>query len=159
MDQLTELIQKELNIEQQTVYNYMAAYGYFKYNNWHGLARWFWSQIKEEKKHTKKFINYLNDRHVMMQFRPIEPLNLTGGPLEVVSNALGFMDKVTANLKACYAEADRVGDTQTSVFLDPFLEDQTKGTEEYRSMVGELNRIGSDMAALMIFDKKYHKKA
>ena len=109
--------------------------------NWLGFSKWARGQASDELKHSRKFIDYLNDRNAPGAIGAIPaPVTPAGTLLEAFGQMLSLEQMVTKQIEELYAQAETVGDADTCRFLLWFLKEQTKSERDLTVLIGRIGR-------------------
>jgi len=154
-DKLEELINKQIQMEFESRYAYLAMSAWFETTPFGGFAQWMRLQASEENFHAMKFFDYLNDRFGTVKLMSIgEPKASYESPLDAFRASLSHEQKVTASINDLYAAAMEEKDFATMEFLNWFLSEQVEEEKSVQDMIDELELAGSDPDALLRLDKK-----
>lgn len=152
-ENLTELINNQINYEFFSEHIYLAMSAYCADQDLDGFANFFRIQAEEERFHALKFFDYLVDMNARVRINNSpEPKNDYGSILEAFKAALEHEKSNTRNI---YAIADAAADERnhaTMSFLKWFIDEQVEEEALVTSIIKKLERIGNDSAALYMLD-------
>lgn len=152
---IEDLINKQIQMEFESRYAYLAMSAWFETTPFQGFAAWMRRQASEENFHAMKFFDYLNDRFGTVKLLPIgEPKASFSSPLEAFKSSLSHEEKVTASINSLYEAAQAEKDFATMEFLNWFLSEQVEEEKTVQDVIDELELAGEDPDALLRLDKK-----
>lgn len=158
-------INEQIGMEMQASHNYRALAAHFSHPRlaYPGIAAFFSHNFEEESEHAQKFIDFQNARHGVVKIpalsSPVISINSIIGsqtndidfsPYAAFECALNMEKAVTEALIKLHNDCDN----QTEVFLEPFLEEQTKSLNELSILLTQVSRIATDVGHLYIFDRE-----
>lgn len=151
-------INKQINMELEASYVYMAMYSYFSHDSQalHGFAKFFKKSSHEEREHAFKLVEYQNRRGGRVVFQDIGKPEQQGwnSPLEAVEAALAYEKKVNASLLALHKVAEAANDPQLTDYIEgEFLKEQVESIKEIGDLVTRMKRAG-DGLGVHIIDKE-----
>lgn len=156
------LINQQIGLEMQASHNYRDLSAHFSHPSvaYPGLAAFFRHNSEEEKDHAQKFIDFQNARCgtvVIPALRnPMESFYGTMGPSLAPSplSSLEYALYMERGITEVLIKIQNCSDNQTEIFLDPFIEEQTKSLAEISALVTQLSRVHIDPGHLYIFDRE-----
>ena len=152
---LLNAIQDHLNMERQAHASYFAAAIWFAERELRGFTRFFRDESNSEHVHAAKFAEYIIARGQSVALKVVDaPMQSWGSPADVMASAFQMEVDVTASLQQLYSIAERVGDTRTTVFLDPMVEMQTQSEHEFSHLLGRVKFADNQAAALLLIDNE-----
>lgn len=152
---IEDAINKQINVELESAYVYLAAAGYCESIDLPGSAHWMRLQSKEEVSHAMRLFDYLVDRdgRVRLQALPQPPAEFQSIHA-VFEGALSHERKVTAEIQKLYDLAAHENDHATEVALHWFVTEQVEEEKMAMDAVAKLKRIGNDGTGLYLFDRE-----
>lgn len=157
-NKLCELqLNKQINLEYWASYQYHLIWSYFDRDSvaLMNVAEFFKKSSLEERDHAHKFMEYQNMRGGIVEFYPIENINLDylTSPSNVQRNdvllsfekALDMENKVYDSLLNLHKTADSCSDPQFADFIEgEYLKEQVESINEIKKYISQLKRIGED---------------
>ena len=129
----------------QHLSNHMQRIGRF------GAAAFFARESLSERGHYLRLADYFNQRGDMVPMPAIDACSES--PADIAA-AFEIAYSTEVQLEADYVRWFKACDCEiTRQFLLGFLEEQRKSVGEYGDLIAELDRAGTDPAALMLFDR------
>ena len=161
MDQaVQDAINRQINLELNASYHYLAASAHFAAASLDGFALWMRGQSSEELEHAMRLFDYLNERGAGILLDTVKaPPSSFGSPVEVFLQALDHEKAVTASIHAIYALAVEKGDYATQVMLQWFITEQVEEEDTAGAIVDQLKMAGSNEAALLMMDDRLRSRA
>src|ERR1044071_8693588 len=99
-------VSRQINIEWNLSYSYLAIAGWFETTPYKGFARWMQRQCIEEQDHAMRLYRYIKDRiGVVNLFSIKEPVRTFKTPLDAFEAALAMERRGTANIYELYSLA------------------------------------------------------
>lgn len=153
--ELQDAFQDHLNMERQAHAAYFAAAIWFAERELRGFARFFRDESNNEHQHAAKFSDYLIARGQSVALHAVTPpLQSWASPAEVMATAFLMEADLTASLQQLYAMAERNGDTRSTVFLDPMVDQQTQSEHEFAHLLGRVRFADNQASALLLIDNE-----
>lgn len=150
-DALNDQVQREF----QAAYLYTAMMCYFEDQDLPGFAAWMQAQADEERDHAMRIVDHLHDRGQRVELQALEkPTADYDSPLDAMQSALEHERAVTGHIEDLYELADEKGDYPAQVMLEWFIEEQVEEEDTFGTLVGQLERVGSEGSALLMLDSK-----
>ncbi|TVR50533.1 MAG: ferritin [Puniceicoccaceae bacterium] len=149
-----DIINRQINMEFNSAYSYLAMAAYFESRALQGFAKWMRLQSEEENVHAMKFFDYLHDRggQVTLLEMPKPRIDFSS-PLEVFQVSLDQEEKVTASIYDIYELAHNERDYATVSFLKWFNDEQVEEERSAADMVQRLELAGDNPEALLLLDQ------
>lgn len=156
---IEEAINKQINAEFWSAYFYLAMACHFENEGRHGMANWFRIQFKEEQAHAEIFINYILSRDGKVNLEPIAAVPQTwDSPLAAFAATLAHEQKVTSMINELYALAEQEHDYATRQKLTWFVSEQVEEEDTVRSIIDNLELVGSDGTGIYQIDQELGKR-
>ena len=156
---LQKAINRQINRELTSAYNYMAMSAWFATTPYSGFVEWMQLQSREEMSHAMKFHDYLNDRNGKVIFELLKkPKGNFKGPLDVFEKALAQEQDISQNIRELYFLAEEKKDPETKSFLNWFLDEQIEEEKSVGEIVDKLRLIGDNVNALLNLDARIVEK-
>lgn len=158
-ESLQEALNRQMNREFYSSYLYLAMSAYFESLALPGFAKWMGIQAKEERSHGMKFFQYLGERQTAIKLAAIEaPPTKWESPLKAFEEAYKHEQKVTAWIGELMTLSIKEQDHATSTMLQWFVAEQVEEEAKTNTIVTQLQRIGTDGPALLMFDHDLGKR-
>ena len=152
---LLEGLQAHFNMERQAHAIYFGAAIWMGERELRGFSKHFNDEAKAEQEHAAKVADYLIARAQTPELHALEaPDQSWESVLDVMSTAFLTERDVTTSLQQLLMAAERVGDTRTSVFLEPMVEGQIKAEHEAAHLLGRTRFADGQAAAVLIIDNE-----
>ena len=153
--ELLSLFQHHLNMERQAHTAYFAAAIWFAERELRGFAQFFRDESNNEHQHAAKFSDYLIARGQCVALHALPPpVQSWTSPADVMATSFLMEADLTASLQQLYAMAERSGDTRSTVFLDPMVEQQTQSEHEFAHLLGRVRFADHQASALLLIDNE-----
>lgn len=154
-ENVTILLNKQINAEFYSSYFYLDMSNYYSGEGLDGFSNWFMIQAQEERDHALLFSKYMqnNDEKVILEEikKPNIPFNDFKHPLV---SSLEHEQYVTSLIHNMYDIAYSLKDFRTMQFLDWFIKEQ--GEEEMNSdtLIKKYELFGTDAKGLYMLDNE-----
>lgn len=151
LEALNEQVQMELFSE----YFYLSMEAYFLDNDLDGFANFFNVQVKEERDHAYKFLNYISKSGGKVILKRIaQPQVDFESPLEVFELALKHEKLITNSIYNLTDLAIAERDHTTTSFLRWFIDEQSEEEESMSKIVKKLRLLKDDPSGLLMIDQE-----
>jgi len=152
---LLEGFQAHFNMERQAHATYFGAAIWMGERELRGFSQHFNDEAKGEQEHAAKVAEYLIARAQTPELHALEaPDQSWESVLDVMSTAFLTERDVTTSLQQLLMAAERVGDTRSTVFLEPMVEGQIKAEQEAAHLLGRTKFADDQAAALLVIDNE-----
>jgi ferritin len=150
---LLEALHEHLTMERKASAAYFAMAIWFAERELRGFSHFFKHESRDEQEHAGTFADYLIARGqtVVLQDIPA-PAQAWQSPEEILAASFQMEADVTTSLQQMYAMAERSGDTRTTVFLDPLVDNQVNSENTFAHVLGRVRFAQNQPAALLIID-------
>ncbi|MCI5940830.1 MAG: ferritin [Candidatus Enteromonas sp.] len=144
-ENLTNLIQSQINWELYSAYSYYAVAEFYRAKGLSGFHAFFEKQAREEIEHAEKLSEYLQDHDIAVKLSDIKALKE-----EFVSlrDPLLFFVKhekeVTALIHALYREARSEDDLETMEFLSWYVSEQGEEEKSATDLLQKYDLFGAN---------------
>ncbi|XP_068227289.1 ferritin heavy chain A-like [Palaemon carinicauda] len=151
-------INKQINMELQASYVYLAMSSYFARDDVAllGMKKFFKESSDEERGHAEKLMEYQCKRggRVALQSIASPSSNSWAGALEGLQAALDLEKKVNQSLLDLHKVAGEKGDAHLCDFLEEgYLKEQVDAIHKIGQMITQLKRAGPGGLGEYLFDK------
>ena len=152
---LLEGFQAHFNMERQAHATYFGAATWMGERELRGFSKHFNDEAKGEQEHAAKIADYLIARAQSPELQTLEaPDQSWESILDVMSTAFLTERDVTTSLQQLLMAAERVGDTRSTVFLEPMVEGQIKAEHEAAHLLGRTKFADGQAAAVLVIDNE-----
>lgn len=152
---LKEQLVKQITIELESSYKYLAMASYFSGRSLNGIANWMRVQAQEELAHADKIHNYLQDLGVDVAFGAIEAQKHNfSSCLDAFEHALKqeiFLKEVFEKMANTAREAS---DNTSYTFIEWFLTEQVEEIATCQTVIDRLKIAGEDGYGLLMIDQE-----
>jgi ferritin len=149
-----DALNKQIQIELQSSYIYLAMSAHFESLALPGCASWMRAQAQEEVEHAMRLFTFVHDRNGRVMLEAIDkPASEFGTPKDVFAAALKHEQFVTGSINDLYALAVKENDYATQTHLNWFIDEQVEEEKTAGEMVDLFTRAGDHEAALLMLDK------
>ncbi len=154
-EKMENALNAQINAEMYSAYLYLSMHAYVAKSGLKGFANWMYVQVQEEMAHAMGLYNYILTRGGTVSLDKIEkPQGSWNSILEVVQEVLKHEQKVTSLINGLVDVAEEVKDRAAMSFLDWYVKEQVEEEDNVETMLATLNLIGSDVNALLNYDKE-----
>ncbi len=152
---LIQALYQHTSLERSSSAEYFGISLWFFERELRGFADFFSSESVSEQEHASKFAKYLIARGQTVVLDEIPSPDQEWASIEAIIKATFQMEAdVTSSIQQIYSMAERTGDTRTTVFLDPIIEEQIK-TEDYMAyLLGKVKFSNNDPSAILLIDNE-----
>jgi len=155
--QLVDALNRQGNQERLAAAHYEAIAYWCESEDYTGLAKLYFDQAGEERKHAAKIFKHLLDRGFRPRLTGIDtPVGEFESPLEVAKAALKLEEENTAGITACYELALELRDYPSQLLLQWFINEQVEEEASANRLVVLTRRAGCSGAMLSV-DRHVHK--
>jgi ferritin len=153
---VADALQKQLNLEFQAFYKYIAISSYCESLSLVGFAKWFAAQSEEERGHAMKIYKYLLDQDVSVNFLPLtQPKTDFKNVEEAVATALENEQIVTKSINDLTELAIKEHDNATRSFLTWFIDEQVEEEATVRTMLDQVKMVKNSGEGLLMLDREF----
>jgi ferritin len=147
---------KQLNLEFQAFYKYVAISSYCESLSLLGFAKWFAAQSEEERGHAMKIYKYLLDQDVKIKLLPLtEPKTDFTNVEDAVATALENEQIVTKAINDLSNLAIKEHDNATRSFLLWFIDEQVEEEATVRTMLDQVKMVKNSGEGLLMLDREF----
>jgi len=158
--QVQDAINSQINNELTAFYSYLAMSAWCERENYLGSARWFRIQSQEEHSHAIRLLDFLLDRNHPVTLKTIqEPKGRFSSLLEVFQNAYRQEQDVSKQLGSLYELAFQEKSFMAVAELQWFLNEQVEEEKTCREIVGRLEMVQADPAAILDIDRELGERS
>ena len=158
--QVQELLREQVNRELFSAYFYLAIASHYHARKLDGFGRFFEMQAEEEKNHAMKFLKYLLDNDVKMNFGPIDaPSAHFADEREPLAAALRHEQYITSLIHSLYKQARDGDDFRTCQFLEWFIGEQGEEEKSAGDLIARFDLCGGDARGLYLLNAELKSRA
>ena len=152
---LQDAINDQINKEMYSEYYYLSMASYFNSIGLNGFENFFLIQVEEERFHSMKMYNFLNEKGGRVILKAInEPATEFKSTLEVFQLAYDHEKFVSKCINELMDVAIEVKDHATKSFLNWFVDEQVEEEATMDSILNKLKLINGDGMGLLMLDKE-----
>ncbi|HMO17663.1 MAG TPA: ferritin [Oligoflexia bacterium] len=154
--QVSSALQKQLNLEFQAFYKYLAISSYCEAISLNGFAKWFSAQSEEERGHAMKIYQYLLDQDEKIKLLPLtEPRSDFSSIEDAVATALENEQIVTRSINELAGLTIKESDYATHSFLKWFIDEQVEEEATVRTMLDQVKMVKNSGEGLLMLDREF----
>ena len=150
----------QINAELGSAYLYLAMAAHLEASNLPGSAQWMRRQVREEVSHAMKIFDFVNDCDGRVVLKAIpQPQAEFSSMVEIWESTLKQEQGVSARIHALYALAAQEKDYATQTMLQWFVAEQVEEEKTARTILEQVQRIGSSNSGIYFLDRHLGKDA
>lgn len=150
-----DAINRQINMEFQSSYNYLGMASYCALNNFPGCAAWLLLQSQEENAHAMRLRQFMMDRNCAIELQPIDEASVEFKSIPHVFKASLKQEKaVSASINDLYELAHENKAFAALVELQWFITEQVEEEKTVRDIVAKMNMVKDDPSALIDLDRE-----
>ena len=152
---LKDAINNQINKEMYSEYYYLSMASYFNSIGLNGFENFFLVQVAEERFHSMKMYNFLNEKGGRVILKAInEPAAEFKSAMEVFKLAFEHEKFVSKCINELMDVAIEVNDHAAKSFLNWFVDEQVEEEATMESFLNKLLLINGDGMGLLMLDKE-----
>jgi ferritin len=152
---LQNAINKQINKELYSEYLYLSMAAYLESIGLEGFANFFKVQVQEERFHTMKFFDYVNERGGRVILEAIDrPQIEFKSPVEIFEIAYKHEQYVTKLINELMEVAINENDHAARSFLNWFIDEQVEEEASMDKILNQLKMIGGKGQGMLMLDKE-----
>ncbi len=153
---LVEHLYDHVTTERSASAQYLAISLWFAERDLLGFSKFFKKESFDELEHASNFANYLVLRGQTVKLQELSsPKQEWNSIDEVIADSFQMEADVTTSVHQLYSLAERSGDTRTTVFLDPVIENQTNSEDQFAHILSRVKFANNQPSALLIIDNEF----
>ena len=146
-------LSEQIGAELDAWYSYLGMSAWCSAEQLHGCAAWLRAQAEEEHGHAMKIYQFLIDRNVPIQLKPIEPPTMKFESIvDVFESAMQQEQENTKRIDAIFQLAHEQHAFASLVELQWFITEQVEEEKSARENLTKIKMVGDDPAAILEFD-------
>ena len=154
-EKMEKAFNDQINAEMYSAYLYLSMHAYVETLGLKGFSNWMYVQTQEEMAHAMGLYNYVLTRGGKIDLGAIEkPQGSWNNIVDVAKAVLEHERKVTGLINGLVDVAEEQKDRAAIGFLDWYVKEQVEEEDNVETMLTRLNFIGSDVNALLNYDKE-----
>ncbi len=152
---LQNAINKQINKELYSEYLYLSMAAYLESIGLEGFANFFKVQVLEERFHTMKFFDYVNERGGRVILEAIDrPQIEFKSPVEIFEIAYKHEQYVTKLINELMEVAIKENDHAAKSFLNWYIDEQVEEEASMDKILNQLKMIGGKGQGMLMLDKE-----
>jgi ferritin len=154
-DNLKNALQAQFTLERYSSSVYLAMAAEFGHKGLRGFEHWMRLQSIEERYHSMKLYNYLQERDLKADVRAIDaPTTDWASPLKAIEAALIHEELVTSRVHELLKLARNEGDYPTESLMMWFSDEQVQEESALKDLIQRLEMLGTSREGLIFIDKE-----
>lgn len=159
-EKILKALNKQINTELFSSYEYLAMSAYFKEENLDGFAHWFRIQSQEEYAHATKIYDYIHRANSKVTLEKIDaPKANWKNTLEVFEETYAHEQKVTKAIDEIVNLAIEEKDHATNNFLQWFVSEQVEEESTALNILEKVRLIGDNKNGLFLLDRELGQRS
>jgi ferritin len=156
---MQDALNKQIKLELESSYLYLAMAAYFHAAGLDGLAQWMRVQAREETTHAMKLFDHLVARGGRVELDGLaQPPKEWESPLAAFIAAYGHEQHVTAKIHALVKLTTEQADYAIGILLQWFVTEQVEEEASVAKVVETLKKIGASGSGLIMYDRQLGKR-
>jgi len=152
---LQNAINKQINKELYSEYLYLSMAAYLESIGLEGFAIFFKVQVQEERFHTMKFFDYVNERGGRVILEAIDrPQVEFKSPVEIFEIAYKHEQYVSKLINELIEVAIKENDHAARSFLNWYIDEQVEEEASMDKILNQLKMIGGKGQGMLMLDKE-----
>lgn len=155
-----DALNKQLNAELYSSYEYLSMAAFFEEQNLEGMAKWMKVQSREEYGHAMKIYEYILQAGGKIDLKAIkEPTKTFKTPLDVFEATYDHEKSVTKSIYETVETAMSEKDHATNIFLHWFVTEQVEEEATALKIVDKLKMLSDTKSGLYLIDRELGQRA
>ncbi len=156
---LAQELNKQMNNEFFSEYEYLSMAAYFHAENLDGIANYFHVQAQEEHFHAMKIFHFILDKGGKVELQQIAKPDVSfKSNIEVFEKALAHEQKVTKSINDLMDEAIKENDHAVNSFLKWYVDEQVEEESSASKALGKMEIIGGKGEGLLFIDQEFAQR-
>ena len=152
---LQNAINKQINKELYSEYLYLSMAAYLESIGLEGFANFFKVQVQEERFHTMKFFDYVNERGGRVILEAIDcPQVEFKSPVEIFEIAYKHEQYVTKLINELMEVAIKENDHAARSFLNWYIDEQVEEEASMDKILNQLKMIDGKGQGMLMLDRE-----
>lgn len=142
----------QITLELQAAHMYRGFGHHFNHPKmaFAGFSKYFMDQASEELQHADAFITYHQMRGGNYSPAALGSVSNDHTPLQALEQALVLETHVLSNL----SQVHDCGDKQTQIFVEDYIDHQTKAIAEVQTLITKARRVLNDPTGTYLLDRE-----
>lgn len=154
-DKIQAAINRQIQVEFQSAYIYLAMSARFEEMGFSGFAAWMRIQWEEETMHAMKLFEFVHQRGGVVTLEALEqPMVSFQTALEAFEEVLHHEQYVTEQIHALYGLAVKAQDYPLQTLLQWYIDEQVEEEEQARTIIDSLRLVGDSGQGLFLLDRE-----
>lgn len=154
-EKMAAALNRQVNVELQSAYQYLAMSAFFESTDLKGFAHWFRIQYQEERVHALKIYDFIHDRDGKVLLLPLDaPVtdweSATATFEAALENERHNSTKIHELCELAMAERDHA----SLAFLQWFVNEQVEEESVARDLLQKLKMVADSNAGLFMMDQE-----
>lgn len=159
-DKVIKALNKQLNEEMLSSYEYLAMSAYFEIENLTGFAHWFRLQSQEEYGHAMKIFNYITQVNGKVNLQQIDsPKDSWKNLVEVFEDTYSREQDVTKSIYEIVDLTLSEKDHATFNFLQWFVNEQVEEEATALQWLDRVKMLGDNKNGIFLLDREMARRA
>ena len=159
-EKVLKALNKQINMEMDSSYIYLAMSSYFYEENLNGFAAWFRIQSQEEYTHAMKIFDYIHQANAKVKLANIEePKAEWKSALDVFKDTYKHEQEVTASIYNLVDLTVAEKDHATNNFLQWFISEQVEEESASLNILEKMKLVGDNKSGLFLLDRELGQRA
>ncbi len=159
-EKVLKVLNKQINMELDSSYIYLAMSSFFYEENLNGFAAWFRIQSGEEYGHAMKIFDYIHQANANVSLLKIEqPKSEWKTALDVFKDTYKHEQEVTASIYNIVDLAITEKDHATNNFLQWFVSEQVEEESTALTILEKIRLVGDNKNGLFLLDRELGQRA
>ncbi|MCC6865809.1 MAG: ferritin [Ignavibacteria bacterium] len=159
-NKLQSELNKQMNNEFVSEYEYLSMAAYFHCMNLDGIANYFHVQTQEEHFHAMKIFHFIIDKGGKVELQQIaKPDYDFASPIVVFEKALEHEKKVTRSINDLMDEAIKENDHAVNNFLRWYVDEQVEEEAMASKSLGRMQLIDGKGEGLLLLDQEFASRS
>lgn len=153
--QISDLLNSQLNKELHSAYLYMDMADYFSDIGLDGFASWFFVQTQEERDHAMFFRTFMLEQDVEVKLEDIKaPAGGYKDTMDILQQTLKHEQFITDSINTIYATAAKENNFLVMQFLNWFIKEQGEEEATATDLIRKYELFGGDAKSLYLLDQE-----
>jgi ferritin len=159
-EKVLKALDKQINMELNSSYIYLAMSSFFYEENLNGFAIWFRIQSEEEYGHAMKIFDYIHQANANVNLLNIDqPKSDWKTAIDVFEDTYKHEQKVTASIYSLVDLAIAEKDHATNNFLQWFVSEQVEEESTALTILEKVKLVGDNKNGLFLLDRELGQRA
>lgn len=158
-EKMAEALNRQVNVELQSAYQYLAMSAWFESADLKGFAHWMRIQYQEERAHALKIYDFIHDRDGQVKLMPLAaPVTEWDSPQAVFEAALGNERYNSSQIHNLCDLSMSERDHASLAFMQWFVNEQVEEEAVATDMLNKLKMVADSNAGLFMLDQELSQR-